>query len=395
VKHLKIFFFVLSVSSISYSAHAQFQPITSATTTITDGADSSSTAKSYGFVKNSAGWDNGTENTWTLNYAEQRRALASVTTASATYNAITGLSNNVFVRRNSDVTVDRNAWFALNGTGGTAATPGSAINNTTKTVSLLSRNAASFTSLDTIFSSNDMNIGVDNLFSNDSADTNLNYSNVERIDIIFPGGITVRDALGFNIFERHATGVNHEGFTVAAITSLGNITVGGTGYTNAPLSWGALKTSTNADYGADMSFASHYATIHDTVGSGTGLADKFTFVNDQQLGGVFIPSTNLATSGATIYGFTIFAADTPTIGYTPATSGNWADWSNTTNYPKTSTGAANNGIDPVSTMGAVFTSDGGGATIPEPSVIVLLLIGLPFFTTARNSQYKVLFSKSS
>ena len=327
------------------------------------------------------GYGNSAATGWTETFQGKKEQLTGFTTgagAANTFASISGISSQVEVRRatpNTGVTApQRNTWYALNGDSTTTGV----YDSTAKTANFRSTFNNTET-LETIFGSNDLNRGVDNLFSNDSADSQGNFSNIERIDVIFPNGIDVRDAVGFNIFERHATGVNHDDFRMAAILSLGNYTNSAGTFTNAPKSFGTVYTATNSSFGADV-LTTNYAILRDGIATGTGggtpdgNADHITNVSNQQLGGVYIPTTALVNAGASprIYGFSLFPTDV-----TNLTSAALLDWTDTANYSRTSAGAGANGLDPSATMTNLSSSDGFGATVPEPAGVLLALGALP------------------
>ena len=340
---------VLSLCFLSVSVQAQIQAITAITTGVSGGSGVTSATDT------GVGSPFYTTANYTSNFSGSTLPLATITTATATYSTLaTGGNATIKARRSTQTGAPQfNIWYHRTNAGSDVG-------------GVISLDGSLSTSVSTTFSTNNLYVGADNLFSNFDTATPTgsgNFSNVERMDVIFPGGITVRSAIGFNIFDRHATGVNHDDFRIAAITSLGTVN----GDTQSPTNFGTILRGTSTDYGADVANA-NYTILRDTPGVGTA-NDHPSLNSDQQLGGAFIPSTLLASSGATIYGFSLFGEDVTGAGAA------LADWLNTTNYPQNSTSAGANNLDPAATISVLMTSDGKSAVIPEPNTLMLLMLG--------------------
>ena len=194
-------------------------------------------------------------------------------------------------------------------------------------------------SLERLFSEQIFNIGIDNDFENS---TNTNNNNVERVDVIFPGGISVTDVTkaGFAIFDRGASG-GHDPFYIAAIRSL-DASGNPSGYYNA-LSVAA------SNYGSVSATSVPYLTLRKNPGDGNLLLMNNTA--SQQRDGVLVRLTDLGVANNTvIYGYSLFGTD---VSVSPAT--NMIDYTNATNFP-TGSDYNNGGIDQVAVTGFWATS---------------------------------------
>jgi hypothetical protein len=176
-------------------------------------------------------------------------------------------------------------------------------------------------------------LGTDNLFANTNAGT-PNFSNVERADFVASGGITSAADLGVSVFERGVS-TAHDAFKIAAITGFdasGNPTFGSLlSFANG--SWGATGLSSTAG-------ASGYTVLN---GGNTGsFVNTNQTISGQNVGGVLIPLTDLASAGATIYGYSLFATDTAVAG--ACTLAGLSNINNAACYP-TNTAQTSGGID--------------------------------------------------
>lgn len=199
------------------------------------------------------------------------------------------------------------------------------------TASPFNMQAAMPANMENYFSANIFNKGTDNLFDNISSNSN----NIERLDWILSAGYSTVNVAktGFAVFERGADNV-HDPFVIAAITGLdaaGN-----------PNAYGLVKRIVSADYGNILNSSLSYRILKGA--SGTNLLDATT--NTQNRGGVFLSLSDLGiTAGATVYGYSLLAADFPAGG----TSADIVNTSNTTNFP-INTGDPG-GIDLIATTG--------------------------------------------
>jgi len=178
-----------------------------------------------------------------------------------------------------------------------------------------------------------LNQGTDNIFTN-TGNGDGNNNNIERVDVIFPGGLNTASPTqaGFAILDRGGNN-QHDPFRIVAITSLdaqGN-----------PNGFGSLKTciggngSNNGNWG------------HPTTANGNKQLACFVMRKDagdpylrassnvnQELGGVFYSFADLGiASGQSLYGYALLAPD----GITSPTNAQLLDLSNTSVYPTTTT----------------------------------------------------------
>jgi hypothetical protein len=228
-------------------------------------------------------------------------------------------------------------WFEETGTVLTSGTAGG-------TVSLL---PAYDDSLERIFAERLFNVGIDNVFEN-GAETNDN--NIERVDVLFPGGIEATDAsmAGFAVFDR-GTGLTHDAFQIAAIASLDGsgkpsgyypavTAVGGNGTTAG--SFGNIGASTSLNY--------HMLRMDQ--------GDPFLRVvianQSQDRDGVFFTFASLGVPVRTkIYGYSVFATDVVS---SPAS--NIVAYTNAAIFPTTTELGSSGGIDMVAVTGLAATS---------------------------------------
>lgn len=197
--------------------------------------------------------------------------------------------------------------------------------------------------METVFDNNFLNQGTDNLFAN-QGDGNGNNNNIERLDVLFTGGIipTETNKSGFSFFERGDDNV-HDPFVVAPITQIdGN---------GNPTAYGSIMRITSAAYGnIPASTISYYIVRRDPTNE-TNL--RMSTSGTQKIGGVFLSFQNLGiTSGQKIYGYSIFAYDLPA----NATSADLVDYNNQTFFPRnTSAATQSGGIDLIALTG-VFSA---------------------------------------
>lgn len=184
------------------------------------------------------------------------------------------------------------------------------------------------------------NSGSDNLFAN-QGDGNGNNNNIERLDVIFPNGMSATDnsRLGFCIFERGDVNA-HDPIKVAIILS---VNAAGT-----PTTYSNIINITAANYGTANPVAnSEYVIMRRDVASETVM--KASTTSTQGVGGVFIRLSDFGLANNTmIYGYSIIPND-----FTGSTSADIVNYTNATLYPTTTSGATGSGgIDLVSSTGA-------------------------------------------
>ncbi len=208
------------------------------------------------------------------------------------------------------------------------------------------------------FNKNNLNLGTDNLFTN-QGNASGNVNNIERVDVTFSNGLVVTTSNVFTIFERGAVN-GHDGFKIAAITAidaLGN-----------PTSFGSLITFASGSYGTTALDGSPNWLVQRNVTNGGEATSPSESIVSQSIGGTTV-SIHASTAalglgiplGNTIYGYSIFGQDT--VATNPGDLTNL----NSTAYPKnTADGNTNGGIDLIAYTGVAFNA------VPEPSITVLL-----------------------
>ncbi|MFT4062385.1 MAG: T9SS type A sorting domain-containing protein [Edaphocola sp.] len=214
------------------------------------------------------------------------------------------------------------------------------VDNTAKTVKIKS---PYIPKMEDLFLSNDIAIGIDNLFANTYA---TNFNNIERIDVIAPKGVAVLSpaAQGFALFERGVYN-GHDPVAVALITKL-DANGAPSAYASTVLHMVAANyqytgQTTNV-YQPSNTLAGNFIVLRrdDT----TGVMQASDLISAAQgIGGVLIKYSDFGSVavGDTVYGYSVFADDFPATG----TGANVIDYTDTTYFPTTSadaTGAAGN-----------------------------------------------------
>ena len=230
------------------------------------------------------------------------------------------------------------------------------------TASPYNMQAAMPVNMESYFSANIFNKGTDNLFDN----SNTNSNNIERLDWILSAGYSTANVTktGFAVFERGADDV-HDPFDIAAVTGLD--------VSGNPNAYGPVLRILSTNYGNITNSSVSFRILKGA--SGTNLLDATT--NTQNRGGVFLSLSDLGiTAGATVYGYSLLAADFPS----GATSADIVNTSNTTNFP-VNTGNTGNpgGIDLIATTG-IFAD------------VTVLPISIESFT-AKQENYNKLYWK--
>jgi hypothetical protein len=203
------------------------------------------------------------------------------------------------------------------------------------------------------FGGNNLLVGADNIFEN-TGDGNGDNTDVERIDTVNYAGITVGGNVAFTVFDRSALNNDpHDGFKIAAITSI-NSSGQATGF-------GPLETIANGSYGQDALLQNgEYVVVRKNLANGSSSPfEPAANHTDSTFGGVVIPTTDLASAGQTIYGYSLFALDVT------GTGSELLNVDNTAVYP-TNTTAAYGGLDPISIEGVTLVA------VPEPASLGLL-----------------------
>lgn len=266
-------------------------------------------------------------------------ALQTFTTSTQTY-ALTGMADQVFIRRSSGDANNAHVWYQ------TASAAGARIADHADTFQevLLDNNFAR---------------GVHNLFGNAGS----SYANVERVDFITTGGFAANDGFAIPVFD---FGINpqHESFKIALVTSVdafGNPT----GYSS--LASTVPFTSTNL-YTHDTFSIHRYA-------DGDNTTDDYAIFNgpNQGPGGVVFTLDDFDVEpGTTIYGYSLFGYDVTDGGNTS----NLLNWNSATYFPtNTSDGEGAAGGFDFSGVNGVFFS-----AVPEPSTYALAGLGVVAIT---------------
>ena len=286
-----------------------------------------------------------------VTYNGVERRISTFVANGVTYQPIAG--GAAVARRNNGTTnfplVNPNqtaAWNQVISTSSNASTVSGTYQNT----------------MDGLFSSNNIRAGTENLFINTSTTSGDVVNNVERMDYIFSGGITVGATRAFSVFERGqgtgGTGVNG-GFKVAAITSLDNAGVPN-GFSSTVVS---VADNSYNNGGVGVTVAANYDVFRFATNAGPELdLMNNTNIGPQGVAGFSMLTTEFATAGTTIFGYAVFGKDVTVTGNA------LVDWTNTTNYV-TNSGASND-VDLVSTGAVVYQ------VVPEPSAVLLGMGGL-------------------
>ena len=200
--------------------------------------------------------------------------------------------------------------------------------------------------MESVFDGNSLNQGTDNLFAN-QGDGNGNNNNIERLDVIFAGGViaTYNDKVGFALFERGADN-EHDPFVIAAVTSIDQ-NGSPTGYANP------IRISTG-NWGNIPSSAIDYYVVRRNPLTETNL--RMSTSGKQNIGGVFITLKDLGiATGVKIYGYSVMGYDLPA----GATAADLVDYTNSTYFPtNTSSATSQGGIDLIALTGVLSEPEG-------------------------------------
>jgi hypothetical protein len=366
-------FSIILFCALCTQAQAQ-TPITAVTGNLIVGSGTSTRVSAVANGGGNTNWGNpGT--TVTENFADTKLSVSQVIAAGQAWNLDSG--GTFKLRRNTTATTPLRslAWYME----GNART-GLPSNYNYNLLGGYDPN------MESLLGGNNLLVGTDNIFTNTGNGTG-NHNTIERVDVLFPGGITVDSTLAFTFYDR-GTVNNHDSLSVAAITSLGLVN----GDPQAPTDYGSRVGVTAANYGSanlinaslagggTFSLNRNYAILRNdnpSATDGAGNADYLSGEAQQGIGGVLIQSTNLASVGTTIYGFSIFPSDVAS----GATGSSLANWQNTTNYPTGSTEVGGQGLDLVGASSVLVRSAGA---IPEPGTLALLPVGaMAFFLKKR------------
>jgi hypothetical protein len=208
----------------------------------------------------------------------------------------------------------------------------SSIPASTATTGTFNLTAPEVTSMETAVLSNNLTSGYDNIFQNTIASPH--YGNVERVDIIVPGGLIAwsdsdRINSGFVVIDRGSG----DPFKIAVITAING--------TNDPTAFGPLLPVTAAHFGDTLlPTRFEYAILSRDVNFKS--ESRPSSRGNQNLKGVFISLADLGVAkNQKVYGYALFGSDVVTAN---------PDW---TTYPNTTNAVAM--LDPVNVMGVYKT----------------------------------------
>ncbi len=304
----------------------------------------------------------------TVNYNGVEMRIDTLTvTGGAVYTPVLG--GQAFARRNTATAgfpaPNTNQTTAWNTTvPGTESDPStSPTTGSTRTV-----NGVYHNNMEDLFTSHNLHTGTENLFVN-VAGTGDVVSNVERMDFIFSGGVTVTEDIGFAIFERGGPpgAGGSGGFQVALITeiNLSSPTFVPTAFADTIIRvgpGGLLADPANRP----LTPAARYDVYRYATEGGPELdyLHNANIAAQVIYGAVFSPFDFGVTTG-TIYGYAVFGLDVnaPGLGYDPN-----FDYVNWLLYPTNS--PIGNDMDMVATGATVFS------TVPEPTTLGLTALAL-------------------
>ncbi|HEV7298190.1 MAG TPA: PEP-CTERM sorting domain-containing protein [Tepidisphaeraceae bacterium] len=305
------------------------------------------------------------ENEYDLNYTGDIRRVDSIIAGGLSYQP--GMSATHVYRRTATPDTDI-VFFRGNG------------NASSPSLDLYGEEAQSLADM---FSGNNLNVGVDNMFAN-RADANSNFSNIERVDFVFANGISVNTGRGFAVIERGNKG-DHDEFGIVAITGIdqdGN-----------PTSFGSILNFGLGNWGnTDLSEKQDYIVLRRDNYEGSDAEFAPSAVVRNSLGGVFVSLTDLAQLGSTIYGFALVGGDVTGSGT------ELVDWTNPNVFPtdtlQDNTNYDSNGVkinrspgglDPTGTLAFLYESP---TAVPEPAAmgIIALAAGVLGFGRRRSAK---------
>jgi hypothetical protein len=277
------------------------------------------------------------KSTYNLTYLNEDESVKTLTAGTlGTYTV--GSLGTVTVRRSSTGGNNDTIWYLGSGNG---------TNHSTVTM-----DGPLVSGFNQAFSSNNLLIGADNVFSN-TGNAVGNNTNVDRIDVTFPVGLTASANEAFSVMDRGASN-DHDSFKIAAITGLDS--------TGKPSSYGTLFSFSDGTWGTTNLIPTSQENIlrkNDTLSGGTLHPSDSTA---QSIGGVLIQTDSLVAPGTKIYGYSLFSEEVTGKG------SQLVDWTNTTYFPPANATSTEGGLDPVATLAAVYVP----VAVPEPTSIGML-----------------------
>jgi hypothetical protein len=303
-------------------------------------------------------------NTYNVTYNGIERRLTSFVTGTQGWNPLrsdgvvrvrrsnASGANQSFPLLNPNQTAGWNRLLSSSGTG--------TVNHT---VSGVYRNT-----METLFQSNNVFSGTENLFVNDDTANAGNpnvVTNIERMDFIFPTSVNASPNIGFAVFERGlgtGGGGSNGTFRIAAITSVDG-TGNPTGFSSTVL------RVTPADYNnggagvGTLGQAGLNTLNYDVTRFATAAGPELDFMNNANLGpqgiaGALIRTNLLVPTGTPVFGYAVFGDDVT------ATGNQLLDINNTTFFPQAS--PFSNDMDMVATGAVIYA-------VPEPTTWALII----------------------
>jgi len=282
----------------------------------------------------------GPNKTYTLNFAGGVAPITSISAGGNTY-TIVKPADTITIRANQSNhnAPDRGVLFYQ----------GSVTGNT------INLKGTRQNSLSDALKTNDVYVGVDNLFTNKGGFYGDNVRS-ERLDVVFSSGITASASKVFGVFDRgYQNGFNsHDPFKIAAITSV-DANGNPTGYgqlISVAKGWGQTSLLGSAITTIDLRNDPHNPNLTSP-----------TTLLVQPVGGVLISTDDLAGAGTTIYGYSLFAYDVT------GTGNQLLDWTNKNYFPP-NTNHVTNGLDLLSITGLIELH-----AVPEPASLSMLGLG--------------------
>ena len=305
---------------------AVFTHLTNATTATTYTGTGATGNSASGFTGNTYIYEFGTDVSTTNN----NQVLDSFTALSENYHYQAAAMNLKFRRAdNASVTgLRKDMWYqsttATVNPGGTAQLYPDYVDD----------------SLELLFTRRLFNVGIDNVFQNATTTDN---NNIERVDVIFPGGVIATDntKAGFTVFDRGNAG-GHDPFYIAAITSLDG--------SGNPSGYDAAVSVTAANYGSGVGGLVNFITLRQNPGDpGLLFMDALT---SQNRDGVLVRFTDLGVANNTrIYGYSLFETDDV---FSPTSA--MVAYTNAAYFPTTTDNGSSGGLDPLAITGLWVTS---------------------------------------
>lgn len=211
---------------------------------------------------------------------------------------------------------------------------------------------------------NNLDEGADNLFSTRTTGPTANpvgdNTNVDRVDLVFAGGLAASASSAFVIADR-GDPTDHDAFTVAAITALDAH--------GDPAAYGPLLRFDTGTWGTTAVAAATREEILRQTDPGT--ADPLHPADhvDQALGGVAVTTAALAHGAAVLYGYSIFSPDLTVTGDGSGTQ--LVNYQDAAVYGLADSTTGGGGLDPADTVGVLFTAQ---PAVPEPASVAMVIV---------------------